>query len=371
MARGRKVSIELSLSQSELDTLEHMIDDDSLDARVKERALILYHLGVGMDVPTLVSNAGFSKSLAYRIIKRYQEGGLTSLFDKERSGRPTLFSEKDKSFIRQIACEKPFLVPNGPELQVWDEESLIKYLREVGVTQGNVHLKRINSRSLNAVLSKSELSLNIKYDAVDKPESKTETPLIVPCLYKRLEFLVSSRYDYAKQENVVVMSYNDEHSAYLKSEGKVAHPNAVRNSILSLMVGINLLDCKLTVFPCFEHSEQNFFAFLQELSSSYHSALKVNLLVDHHKIHDSTFIKTHSKTLVPFINFVYEIEHPFYVNVLENMFSRLMRFHFATISASSQEELCEAISKSILKLNECARVNRWPQDLSEIAYLLK
>lgn len=369
MARGRKPVLSFKLSTQQEQNLSLILKDESCSRKVAMRAQTLLLLDKAASVSEVMSELHVTKSYCYRLVKRFQEDGVSGLYDKERSGRPQLFTEEDKSFIRQIACEKPYLVQEGPQLKTWDLTSLVAYLREYGPRLGHPHLKTLSTHSLELVLSRSELSLNVIRE-VNKANAKAQL-LVVPCLYKRLEFLVSSRYDYTAQENVVMMSYNDELSSFLKSEGKVAHPNAVRNSILSLMVGINLVNCEITAFPCFEHDEQNFRQFLDKLSDNYQDAARVNLILDHHKIHDSTNVKSHAKALRTPINFIYELEHPFYINAFENMFSRLMRLNLSSIAAASKDELCAQILKSISRLNACSLVNRWSQDLSEIAYLLK
>lgn len=378
MARGRPVKIKsLHLSNQDVEKIMTVVSDFKTSPKVKDRCQILLKLNQGWTIDQVVNSLHISRDKCYRLYKNFLSRGIDCIYDLERTGRPILYNEEEKSFIRKIACQKPCNVVNGPNAVQWDLLSLTNYLREYGVKQGFHQLKNLVPSSLYQILSKSELTMHVK-ELQAPVESQNE---IVLCLYKRLEFIVSSTYDYNKQENRVMLSYKDEPDNSLQYANYYSNSytnnsmygykrdtrNFVKTKILSLMTGINVLSGQICVYPCFRHNPENFCSFLEILIKRYQKEKQINLIIDHHRVHDSNQVHDFIKTTKLKINFLYDPSQTLLINCIENIFSKLMRLNLSNLYANSNDELIEQINSFVERLNNCPKANRWENNAQDLS----
>lgn len=79
--------------------------------RVHNRAMTLLLIDGGKSITEIASLEILSESGVKNVIRRYRDGGIDlALFDRPRSGRPSVFSPSEKQRIAAKACELP---PNG------------------------------------------------------------------------------------------------------------------------------------------------------------------------------------------------------------------------------------------------------------------
>lgn len=486
MSRGRPHCIRApQLSPSQQQQLSRIVTDTRNPLKTRQRAQLLLWLNACGSVSECARVHGVQRNRCYRLIEDFAARGLECIKEKARSGRPVNYTEEDKSFIRQTACQRPFNVPSGLDSMQWSLDTLCSYLKTQGPRQGMPHLKNLTPQTLFRILSKSELTMHISL--VPEPEVKARShchaaepalKMITPppesklhesastgslnethsaaaslskddkhqeqvcnravdqtavtpdrnghiiwsdrspklngstlpqgtyaksppsnhsrqqtsppsineidraaassetrttlCLYKRLEFLLTSSFDYRKQESQVVIDYNDQNNQELKASGAGKNQPShilVRNAIMSLMVGIDLTSGNIVAHPCLEHTTETFEQFLGKLSSSYEHTC-INLIIDHHHIHDSNKVRQALKTLPNKIVFHFNPQETFFLNCIENIFSKLMRLNLSGLNAGNYEELTAKIASFITTLNACHTVNRWSQNPADISRLL-
>jgi len=76
--------------------------------RVHNRAMVLLLIGKGKSMAEIARLEILSESTVKNIVGRYLDGGIDlALFDKPRTGRPSIYSPSDKQRIAAKACAQP------------------------------------------------------------------------------------------------------------------------------------------------------------------------------------------------------------------------------------------------------------------------
>jgi transposase len=85
----------------------HSIKKTTTNKRVHNRAMTLLLVDKGQSVAEIARLEILSQSAVKNVISRYHEGGVErAVFDKARSGRPSLISSSDKQRIAAKACSQ-------------------------------------------------------------------------------------------------------------------------------------------------------------------------------------------------------------------------------------------------------------------------
>ena len=130
------------------------------DAKEKVRLLALHVISLGYSAEQAADFACVDQATIYNWIERWQEE--RSLQEKERSGRPPAFSEKEKAELKKLIEE------NDPQKQglnasAWDCHELAKYYESKGICVSRDTLRRclkqMGARYVKAVLEYREADL--------------------------------------------------------------------------------------------------------------------------------------------------------------------------------------------------------------------
>lgn len=116
--------------------IAELLSKGSLNIRSTKRALGLQMLDKGLTYLKVSEHLGISNITVSKWATKYQEGGLTFLSDKSRSGRPTRLSGKDLAKVTALACSKP---PAG--YSRWSVRLLADYLVELEYIDSISHTK--------------------------------------------------------------------------------------------------------------------------------------------------------------------------------------------------------------------------------------
>lgn len=349
------------LDSEALKIVDEIIKENSSKRLVlRAKALLLLHQG--MSVNAIVENIDISKPLVYRLIHKYLKGGvLYALHDLSRSGRPHVFLEDEKAYVRQIACQISYNVGGGPDCDEWTADSLALYIKDNCAKKGLHNLKKINAKEVLEIVNKTELKLYIK-DDLKKNKGKSS---ILPILYKRLEFFVTIKNDLYKNKNCITIGYDDtsnvnivnENKAYL--DGNSSYKPSISNTILSLMIGVNLNTLDLVVERSYSHTNDDFIKFLDRLYSVYKGQGSIKLILDKHKFHCSEKTYTHIVDNKLDIKMDFSPSDTFWINLFDTLFSKLMRVKLNSLIASDYVDLDNKLLSIISEINSCKVVKRW------------
>lgn len=103
MARAKK----LKVTKKDLKTLKELSQSGTLKARKLNRCRILSLKAQGKTQDEIADMLKMSKVTVNEICKRYEQEGLKgALNERPRSGKPSIFSGKQKAKITALACSK-------------------------------------------------------------------------------------------------------------------------------------------------------------------------------------------------------------------------------------------------------------------------
>ncbi|SPT69739.1 transposase [Anaerobiospirillum thomasii] len=333
-------------------------------SRQARRAAMLLDLADGMDLKDVAVKYKSSKTLIYRILHKLSSGGVkAAILDKERSGRPGLFSEEEKSYVRQIACQVPYNVEGGPDLTLWTASDLAMYIRNNCRKVGFGHLVHISARDVENLLNRTELKLHMQHNTY---ESKMQAG-VVPILYKKLEFLVTVKEDLVKKQCFVVMGYDDSsHLSMVQSNYGYNHSGSeyrpyISNRILSFMAGVNLLNGHITLLKRFSHTMDDVKDFIELIASTYAQS-SIKLILDRHKFHTSKECSDFIKAKALKVTLEFNPADSFYINLFDTFFSKMIRVRLNSLHSASFDDLETKIDAVVQEINECRVIKRWDDD---------
>jgi transposase len=120
------------MSNEEVETVRKLAHSRTLPARTVERAGIIWLASRGERVSAIAEQLRLNRITVRRWIARFNQGGVASLADDPRMGRPPTYTREQVGEViataltdpRQIACDPP--LPFG----AWTLERLATYLKE-------------------------------------------------------------------------------------------------------------------------------------------------------------------------------------------------------------------------------------------------
>src|ERR687885_1844299 len=116
------------LTPEEQTMLEHLAHSRTAEARVVERAGILWHAHQGKSVPTIAADLDLHPKTVRQWIKRFNAAGLEGLADHPRSGRPVTYPPEQVAEVIATALTDPQTL--GQPFASWTLDRLETYLNE-------------------------------------------------------------------------------------------------------------------------------------------------------------------------------------------------------------------------------------------------
>lgn len=356
--RGRPKVYSIELSSSDKESINKILSDANSSKKLKQRALILELANLNTDIKEIIKKTESSKSLCYRVIRKYLSLGLDgALHDLKRIGRPAIFSEDAKIYIRQIACQKPYNLDKNLRESMWSLDSLVNYIHQNCKKAGFPELSTIVKTSIFNILNKTELKLNL--DKINQNKRNYKANLF---LYKRIEFLLSLKQDYNNGKSYVSIAYDD------KPQTSTDNFNCkfiMSNTILSLMLGVDLVTGMVYHKVCLAHSCDDFFSFLDLLESKSTDKSKVNIILDNNRIHAMHETVEYLKTKKIKFNLIFNPKHSYFINLFETFLSKFIRVGLNGITADSKERLVEKIDDFFKNFNSCPFVYRFDNSIDD------
>lgn len=141
------MSREVTLSASEKEYLQSIVNKGRHSARKIKRARILLLLSAGVGTKEIASKVDVVLSTVYEIWNRYLEEGRhveKAIEEKPRSGQPPKLTDEVKAQITAIACSDP---PEGNDY--WTLQMICNRIVELG------YVEKISTEPVRKYLKKS------------------------------------------------------------------------------------------------------------------------------------------------------------------------------------------------------------------------
>ncbi len=357
----------LSLSTEERNQLETITRTRTLQAQVVSRARILLLKADGDSVDTIAEKVDLNRNSVLLCLKKYNAGGIeNAIYDAPGRGRNAEITDKEKSWIISVACQKP--VELGYSAETWTYARLTKHINSTAESAGYTRLSTITKTSIKNILDAAKIKpFRIPYYGENRDpefEAKMHQVLLV---YKQVEMLFDENgelYIPAGEQGVHTVSYDEKPGiqaiAITSPDLNPTRENGTikrdyeykRLGTISLLAAIDLLTGEAIPLVRNTHNSDDFIDFLKILNERYPEGDTIQVILDNHSVHTSKKVKQYLSTLPRRFAFIFTPKHGSWLNMIEGFFGKMTRQMLKGIRVSSKEELVGRIYQYFDEVNE-------------------
>ena len=381
MGRNRKYG-DIIIKDEDQEILKSLANSQTAEHRQVQRAKIILLAGEGFSNAEISAKVGVHRNTVSTFITKYLAAGLQyALSDSDRSGKPNLITDEEKTYITSIACTKPNDLGQAAEL--WTFRLLRDYIREHCKDAGYPELTKIAHTTIRSILESNEIKPNkMNYYLVKKdPEfqSKMHDVLVV---YKQIEMCFDEDgniYIDMDEPKTVTISYDEKPGIQaLKNIAPDLPPTKEHGTIgrdyeykrlgtVSLLAGLDLLTGEIIPSVSDSHKSSDFIEWLKKVDAKYPEHDTIRLILDNHSAHTSketmAFLATRPGRFV----FVFTPKHGSWLNLIESFFSKMTRQCLRGMRVESKQELIDRIYQYCDEVNAHPVQYHWTYKMDEIS----
>ena len=370
----------LTLSTEERSQLETITRTRTLQAQVVSRARILLLKADGHSVDSIAEKVDLNRNSVLLCLKKFKAGGIeNAIFDAPGRGRNAEITDEEKSWIINIACQKP--VDLGYSAETWTYSKLTKHINDTAESAGYIRLSTITKTSIKNILDAAEIKpFRIQYYCENRDpdfEAKMHQVLLV---YKQIELLFDENgelYIPAGEQDVHTVSYDEKPGIQaIATTSPDLKPNKENGTIkrdyeykrlgtISLLAAIDLLTGEAIPLVRNTHNSDDFIDFLKLLDERYAAGDTIQIILDNHSVHTSKKVKQFLSTMPGRFVFVFTPKHGSWLNMIEGFFGKMTRQMLKGIRVSSKQELVDRIYQYFDEVNETPVVYHWKYHMDE------
>lgn len=370
----------LTLSIEERSQLETITRTRTLQAQVVARARILLLKADGYSVDSIAEKVDLNRNSVLLCLKKFKAGGIeNAIFDAPGRGRNAEITDEEKSWIINIACQKP--VDLGYSAETWTYSKLTKHINDTAESAGYIRLSTITKTSIKNILDAAEIKpFRIQYYCENRDpefEAKMHQVLLV---YKQIELLFDENgelYIPAGEQDVHTVSYDEKPGIQaIATTSPDLKPNKENGTIkrdyeykrlgtISLLAAIDLLTGEAIPLVRNTHNSDDFIEFLKLLDEHYAAGDTIQIILDNHSVHTSKKVKQFLSAMQGRFVFVFTPKHGSWLNMIEGFFGKMTRQMLKGIRVSSKQELVDRIYQYFDEVNETPVVYHWKYRMDE------
>ena len=274
-------STKITLTADEIEYLETQTKARTIQAQTVTRAKVLLLRSEGNTIKYIADKLDINRNSVILCLNKYLDGGVeNALFDAPGRGRNPEISDDEKSWIINIACQKPSDL--GYSAETWTYVRLTKHINENAESAGFPRLSTISKATVNRVLKNANIKpYKITYYCENRdPEfdSKMHNVLLV---YKQISlFDDKDEMITCEEQPVHVISYDEKpgiQAIATTSEDirpDVNHPTVSRDyeykrlGTVSLLAAIDLQTGEAIPLVREKHSSEEYIEFLKGTSKN-------------------------------------------------------------------------------------------------------
>ena len=140
-----------------------------------------------------------------------------------------------------------------------------------------------------------------------------------------------------------------------------------RLGTVSLLAGLDLHRGTVTEIVSETHKSKDFIELLKKLDAAYPTATRLRLILDNHSAHISKETQGYLASRPQRFQFVFVPKHGSWLNLVENMFSKMARSMLREIRVQSKQELIQRIHLYFQEVNAAPVVFRWKYKMDEVS----
>ena len=373
----------LQLREGDFEYLRSLIKQRTIQAQVVIRAHILLDRANGISIREIASIYDLSTNTVRLCIDKYISGGTeNALFDEQRKGRPVEITDDAKSWILNLACQKPHEL--GYSAELWTLSALHKHIRANAENAGYPRLATVTKPYIQKLLQTSDIKpFKIKYYLEKRDpdfEQKMHDVLVV---YKQVALQFDENGNIiipADGVKTVTLSYDEkpgiqalgntspDRNPTLEHGFVCRDSEYVRYGTLSLLAAIDLLTGEAIPLISETHKSSDFVTFLKKLDNHYPKQDKIRIILDNHSAHTSKETRNFLATMPEGrFEFIFTPKHGSWLNMIESFFSKLTKQMLKGIRVNSKEELETRIYQYFEEVNQEPVIYHWTYKLDEVS----
>lgn len=374
----KKRNTKITLSSKEIEYLEMQTRARTIQAQTVTRAKVLLLRSEGNTIEHISDKLDINRNSVILCLKKYLEGGVeNALFDAPGRGRNPEITDDEKSWIINVACQKP--ADLGYSAETWTYVRLTKHINENAESAGFPRLSTIAKATVNRVLKSADIKpYKITYYC-EKRDTEFDTKMHnVLLVYKQLSFFDDEEMIICEEQPVHVLSYDEKPGIQaIATTSEDIRPDMNHSTIsrdyeykrlgtISLLAAIDLQTGEAIPLVSAKHGSSEYVEFLKLLDSKYPKGDKIRLILDNLKVHSSKETRKYLETVPGRFEFVFTPKHGSWLNMIEGFFSKMTRQMLRGIRVKSKQELVDRIYRYFDEVNEVPVVFRWKYRLDEI-----
>ena len=376
---GRKVTT-LILTADERERLETLIRTRTVQAQIANRARIILLKADGDKIDTITDKIGLNRNSIILCLNKFKEGGVeNALYDAPGRGRNPEISDDEKTWIINIACQKP--MDFGYAAEVWTYAKLTSHINKTAEEAGYTRLSTIHKTTVRSILDSEAIKpFRIKYYCENRDPDFDQKMHNVLLVYKQ----VSMQFD--EDGNLIpfvgqpvhTLSYDEKPGVQaIATTSEDLRPDIKHGTVqrdyeykrlgtLSLLAAIDLLTGEAIPLVSETHNSDDYISFLKILDARYPAEDKIRIVLDNLKVHTSEKIRKYLATIPGRFEFVFTPKHGSWLNIVEGFFSKMTKQMLRGIRVKSKAELENRIYKYFEEVNAEPVVFHWKYKLDDV-----
>lgn len=378
---GRKPSI-INLTVEDRKYLETQTRARTIQAQTVSRARILLLKADGCSIDDIADKVGVNRKSVMLCLNKYAEGGIeNALFDAPGRGRNAEITDDEKTWIINIACQKP--IDFGYAAETWTYAKLTSHINKNAESAGYTRLSTIHKSTVHRILDEAEIKpFRIRYYCENRDpdfDSKMHNVLLV---YKQLSMQFDEDGHFIPWEEdkevVHVLSYDEKPGIQaIATTSEDLLPDECHSTVsrdyeykrlgtLSLLAGIDLQTGEAIPLVSETHNSKDYIEFLKILNNKYPEGDKIRIVLDNLKVHTSEETRKYLATVPGRFEFVFTPKHGSWLNMVEGFFSKMTKQMLRGIRVKSKAELANRIYLYFDEINAEPVVFHWKYNLDDI-----
>jgi transposase len=340
------------------------------------RAKLLLGRRAGTSVRRLAHDEQTTRPVIQRTLKRANLlGVLAAVRDRPRPGRPRQVDEAARTWVLDLACQKPTAC--GYAAETWTYAQLGAHVRAHCHAAGHPSLAKVANGQLHVILSKGNLRPHkVSYYLERRDPDFEAKKAQVLCVYQEVAAQLAQ--PPADRREATVSCDEKPGIQAIQTVGPELppvpgeHPTTSRDhhyrrlGTLSLLAGIDLHTGHVFPLVRARHRSREFIEFLGRLDAAYPADWTIRLILDNHSAHRSKETLRYLAQQPQRFKLVFTPTHGSWLNLIEVFFSKLTRSLLRHMRVQSKAELAQRLYQGIEEVNRAPVVFRWHYQIEPV-----
>ncbi len=343
-----KKASHIQLTSADRKELSSWLRSTSVTHGLALRARIILKLDAGDRPVEIVRSLGISEKTVYKWRKRFNDEGITGLYDAVRSGRPTVIDEKTVQTVLKMTCEQ---VPH--EATHWSIALMAEYAQ-------------ISTWQVRQIWDAANLKPHrLRTFKISNDPQFTEKVMDVVGLYMDPP---NNAIVLSVDEKTQIQALDRTQPGLPLSESRIASRthDYKRNGTASLYAAFNILSGEVIAKVTDRHRAKEFIEFLKQINKSAPKDLDLHIILDNLSAHKTTEVKVWLEKH-PRVHFHFTPTSASWLNAVEGWFSQLERRALYRGVFTSVKDLKNEIKRYVKVHNKySAKPFRWTKSAEKI-----